>query len=182
MGHVDKGLQPLNDATLIEATLQRLQPQVSALVINANQNLDRYQRFGYPVVADEIGGYAGPLAGLHAGLTHCSTPYLVCVPCDTPGFPADLVERLSEALADAQADAAFAVTGDRNAPDLHPVFCLLKQSMLPSLKDYLRNDGRKFAGWLQQQRHAQVYFDDHLAFMNINTPDELKAFTSLRRP
>ena len=182
MGHVDKGLQPLNDSSLIEATLHRLQPQVGALIINANQNLQRYQQFGFPVCADEIVGYAGPLAGLHAGLSHCATPYLVSVPCDTPGFPDDLVEKLSLALAETEADLAFAFTGDQHAPELHPVFCLMKRKVLVSLDDYLRNGGRKVASWMQQQRHAQVHFDDQLAFMNINTQDELKTFTSLRRP
>ena len=182
MGHVDKGLQPLNDSSLIEATLHRLQPQVGTLIINANQNLQRYQQFGFQVCADEIAGYAGPLAGLHAGLSRCATPYLVSVPCDTPGFPEDLVEKLSRALADAEADLAFAVTGDPHAPELHPVFCLMKREVLVSLDDYLRNGGRKVASWMQQQRHAQAYFNDQLAFMNINTQDELKTFTSLRRP
>ena len=182
MGHVDKGLQSLGDSTLAEATLHRLRPQVGTLMINANQNLALYRRFGHPVWPDEISGHAGPLAGLHAGLSHCATPYLISVPCDTPGFPADLVERLAFALKLAAADLAFAVTGDKQHPDMHPVFCLLKTELLPSLDDYLRNGGRKVASWLLEQRHAQAHFDDQLAFMNINTQDDLKAFTSMRRP
>lgn len=182
MGHVDKGLQPIDETTLVEVALRRLQPQVGPLAINANQNLLLYQRFGFPVWPDEITGHAGPLAGLHAGLSHCTTPYLVSVPCDTPGFPAELVERLAFALKLAAADVAFAVTGQSHAPELHPVFCLLKRELLPSLDAYLRSGGRKVAGWLQQQSHAQAHFDDQAAFMNLNTQDDLKRFTSTRRP
>ena len=182
MGHVDKGLLPIDDITLVEASLRRLQPQVGSLMINANTNLVQYQRFGFPVWPDEITGYAGPLAGLHAGLSHCATPYLISVPCDTPGFPLDLVDRLSFALRVAAADVAYAVTGDSPSLELHPVFCLLKRELLPSLDTYLRAGGRKVAGWLQQQHYTQAHFSDQTAFMNLNTQDDLKAFISQRRP
>ena len=181
MGHVDKGLLPIDDITLIEASLRRLQPQVGRLMINANTHLVEYRRFGFPVWPDEITGYAGPLAGLHAGLSHCDTPYMVSVPCDTPGFPIDLVERLAFALRMAAAEVACAVTGESQAPELHPVFCLLKRELLPSLEAYLRAGHGKVAGWLQQQNYTQAHFSDQAAFMNLNTQDDLRAFISERR-
>jgi len=182
MGHLDKGLQPLDDSTLAGVTLQRLKPQVGSVLINANRNLSIYEQFGHPVLQDDIPGHAGPLAGMHAGLQHCKTPYLLSVPCDTPGFPEDLAQRLAFAMKLAAADLAFAVTGDSSSPELHPVFCLMKTSLLPSLDAYLRAGGRKVAGWLLQQPHAQAHFADQAAFMNINTPQDLQAFTSLHRP
>ena len=182
MGHIDKGLQPLDDSTLAGVTLQRLKPQVGSVLINANRNLSIYAQFGYPVLQDDIDGHVGPLAGVHAGLQQCKTPYLLSVPCDTPGFPEDLAQRLAFAMKLAAADLAFAVTGDSSSPELHPVFCLMKTSLLPSLDAYLRAGGRKVAGWLLQQPHAQAHFADQAAFMNINTPQDLQAFTSLHRP
>ena len=182
MGHIDKGLQPLDDSTLAGVTLQRLKPQVGSVLINANRNLSIYAQFGYPVLQDDISGHAGPLAGVHAGLQQCKTPYLLSVPCDTPGFPQDLAQRLAFAMKLAAADLAFAVTGESGQPELHPVFCLMKTSLLPSLDAYLRAGGRKVAGWLLQQPHAQAHFADQAAFMNINTPQDLQAFTSKPRP
>lgn len=178
MGSVDKGLQVIDGSTLAALTLQRLKPQVASVLISANRNLDTYAQFGYPVLEDEIPGYAGPLAGIHTGLGQCKTPYLLTVPCDTPGFPQDLAQRLAFALKLAAADVALAVTGEPGNPELHPVFCLMKTELLPSLGAYLRNGGHKVAGWLLQQSHAQAHFTDQAAFININTPEELKKFTS----
>ncbi|MEK0429889.1 MAG: molybdopterin-guanine dinucleotide biosynthesis protein [Pseudomonadota bacterium] len=181
MGHLDKGLQPLSDSTLAGVTLQRLKPQVGHLLINANRNLSLYEKFGYPVVQDDIPGHAGPLAGIHAGLQRCKTPYLLSVPCDTPGLPEDLVQRLAFAMKLAAADLALAVTGENNRPELHPVFCLMKISLLPSLDAYLRSGGRKVADWMMQQPHAHAHFSDQTAFMNINTPEDLQTFSSRQR-
>ena len=75
-----------------------LAPQVAAIVVNANQNAERYREFGHPVVPDAVGGYAGPLAGLHAGLAASATPYVATVPCDSPFLPGDLVARLAAGL------------------------------------------------------------------------------------
>ncbi|MFM8467514.1 MAG: molybdenum cofactor guanylyltransferase MobA [Oxalobacteraceae bacterium] len=182
MGHLDKGLQALDDSTLAGVVLKRIKPQVNTVLINANRNLSIYAQFGYPVLPDDIPGHAGPLAGLHAGLQHCKTPYLLSVPCDTPAFPNDLAQRLAFALTLAAADLAFAVTGEHSQPTRHPVFCLLKTSLLPSLDSYLRGGGRRVADWLLQQPHAQAHFEDQSAFMNINTPEDLQAFTSQPRP
>src|ERR671926_1083594 len=109
MGGVDKGLQPLHGRPMIAHVLERLGPQVDDIVINANQNLERYGAFGHRVVKDEISGFAGPLAGLHAGLAAISQPLAVTVPCDSPFLPSDLVARLARALG--SNDLAVAKTG-----------------------------------------------------------------------
>ena len=98
MGGVDKGLVPLAGRPLVAHVLERLAPQAGAIIVNANQNRDRYAAYGHPVVADEVGGFAGPLAGLHAGMTAATTPYVVTVPCDSPFLPGDLVARLAAGL------------------------------------------------------------------------------------
>src|SRR5690606_13102364 len=121
MGGVDKGLQPLRDRPMVEWVLERLQPQVADVIINANQNRDLYARYGHPVAGDEIGGFAGPLAGLHAGLKSTSRAFVLTVPCDSPFLPHDLHARLYAASQAADADLAVAKTGDQ----AHPVFALV---------------------------------------------------------
>ena len=183
MGHVDTGLQPFQGATMVEHVLDRLAPQVGAIAINANQNLDKYAAFGVPVWPDETTGFAGPLAGLEAGMRHCTTPYLVSAPCDSPFLPRDLAARLFHALQSQRADVALAVTqeaGMRKQP--HPVFCLVKTRLLPVLSSYLAEGGRKMDGWYADLKVAEVLFDDSDAFRNINTLDELHTLDAPRAP
>ncbi len=180
MGGIDKGLQLFCGEPMAGIALRRLQPQVGALMISANRHLDDYRAFGVPVVSDHVGGYAGPLAGLHAGLAQCRSDYLVTVPCDSPRFPADLVARLADALCAADAQAAVAVTEDDQQPRRHPVFCLVRRDMLPSLQAWLDSGGRKFDGWLDSLHCASAAFKDALAFTNLNTPDELAALARRR--
>lgn len=176
MGHVDKGLQTFRGAPMALHVMMRLQPQVGELMINANQNLGPYESFGLPVWPDEIQGFEGPLAGMHTGLVHCMTEYMVTAPCDSPFLPPDLVARLAEGLADADADLAVAVTENKGRRQAHPVFCLMKASLLQHLTEYLRGGGRKIDAWYASLRIAEVLFDDEDAFRNINTLAELKQY------
>lgn len=174
MGGVDKGLQSLRGRPLVQHVMDRLTPQVDALMINANQNLSQYARFGVPVCTDEIGDFAGPLAGLQTGLRHCATPLLLSAPCDTPFLPLDLVRRLHAALDKENADLVFAVTGPQDELQLHPVFCLVRTGVLASLTAYLNGGGRKMREWQAAQKMAAVHFDDQPAFRNLNTAEELR--------
>ncbi len=172
MGSIDKGLAPFGGRPLIDHVIERLAPQVDRLLVNANRNLEHYARFGSPVIADRIDGFAGPLAGLEAGLAACPTPYLVCAPCDSPFLPPDLVSRLADTLTAAKASVAVARTGDR----LHPVFSLMRTDELPDLQAFMRAGGRRFENWLQRLKWVPCPFDDAPdAFANINTPEELRA-------
>jgi molybdopterin-guanine dinucleotide biosynthesis protein A len=174
MGTVDKGLQPFHGAPMVRQVMQRLAPQVGTLIINANHNLEAYRAFGLPVWPDVMPDYAGPLAGLQAGLSHCDTDYLVSVPCDSPFLPQYLVTRLSAALEQAGADLALAVTINNSKRQRHPVFSLMKSSLLPQLTTYLQAGGRKMDDWLATLATVEVSFDDDAAFSNINTIEELK--------
>jgi molybdopterin-guanine dinucleotide biosynthesis protein A len=168
MGGVDKGLQPLRGKPMVEHVLARLAPQVAEVIVNANQNANAYAAFGHRVVRDDVGGFAGPLAGLHAGLRTASHPLVVTVPCDSPFLPPDLVSRLRASLKDNE--LAVAKTGDQ----AHPVFCLLKKSLYEDLDAFLRDGGRKIDAWYGKLRHVEVSFDDEAeAFRNINTREEL---------
>ncbi len=170
MGGVDKGLVPLDGRPMIVHVLDRLAPQVDEILINANQNVERYAALGHPVVPDLVQGFAGPLAGLHAGLTATRAARIVTVPCDSPFFPRDLVARLAAARAAAGADVAVARTFDQP----HPVFSMVERNVLPHLDAFLRSGGRKIDAWYATLRLVEVAFDDCAdAFRNINTPDEL---------
>jgi molybdopterin-guanine dinucleotide biosynthesis protein A len=173
MGGVDKGLQLLNGRAMVDWVQERLAPQVNELLINANQNLDAYAKFGVPVLADRIDGFAGPLAGLHRGLEAAANPYVVTVPCDSPFLPRDLVQRLYAGLKSAGAQLAVARTGDQP----HPVFCLCERALRPHLNAFLQAGGRKIDAWYATLKITEVMFDDEAeAFSNINTPEELLAF------
>ena len=180
MGGRDKGLQLLEGRPMITHIIERLQPQVGPLLINANQNYEAYEVFGLPMIADVISNFVGPLAGIHAGLSHCTTPYLLSVPCDCPFLPTDLARRLSDALMSSGADIAYAITINQNQTEHHPVFCLLKRGVIVGLAEYLSEGGRKVLSWVSSQAHVQVIFDDHSAFLNINTPDDLKTINASR--
>lgn len=172
MGGVDKGLQPLRGRPLVAWVLDRLRPQVTEVLINANQNQAEYARLGCRVIGDEIGGFAGPLAGLHAGLKANVHPFLVTVPCDSPFLPADLVRRLHAALVANHADLAVAKTGDQP----HPVFSLVRESLASHLTAFLESGGRKIDAWYASLKVVEVAFDDEAeAFSNINTRAELEA-------
>ena len=168
MGGVDKGLQLLHGRPMIAHVLARLAPQVDDIVINANQNQERYAAFGHRVVPDAIGGFAGPLAGLHAGLAAISHPLAVTVPCDSPFLPADLVARLERYLG--SNDLAVAKTGDQP----HPVFALVRRAVANNLEAFLKGGGRKVDAWYASLKVVEVLFDDEAdAFRNINTLEEL---------
>ena len=173
MGGVDKGLQALRGRPLAAWVVDRLRPQVDRLLINANQNIDRYAAFGCTVVPDEIPDFAGPLAGLHAALAAARTPLVATAPCDSPFLPDDLVSRLLAALTATRADLAVARTFDQP----HPVFCLCRRDVLPHLTEFLANGGRKIDRWYATLKVVEVAFDDEAdAFENINTREELGRF------
>ena len=174
MGGVDKGLQTHLGLPLAMQALLRLQPQVGALMINANRNLAAYESMGVPVWPDALADYPGPLAGFLAGLERCETAYLVTVPCDTPNFPADLVERLAAALVAEDAQIAMAATREDGQLQVQPVFCLMAATLMESLVAFTQGGQRKIDRWTGQHRCATVVFDDADAFFNANTLDELQ--------
>jgi len=184
MGGVDKGLQKFRDTPMALNALLRLQMQegglVGELMVNANRNLAAYEAFGHPVWPDTLPDYAGPLAGFLTGLSHCETPYLLTVPCDTPLFPLDLAQRLAAAFDDPSTEIAMVAAREGDA-DLRtqPVFTLLRADLLPSLMAFTQAGGRKIDRWTDQHRTVVVPFDrpddDIQAFFNANTLAELQS-------
>jgi len=169
MGGADKGLMPLAGRPMVEHVIDALRPQVGAILLSANRNQERYAATGYPVIADALDGYQGPLAGLATALRQHVTEFLVTVPCDAPLLPADLVRRLLAACEASDADVAVASDGERQ----QSVFLLARARVAPALEAYLAGGGRKVDAWLSRVRVAVADFSDEPgAFVNVNDPDE----------
>ncbi len=178
MDGVDKGLVLLDGAPLVEHVAARIEPQVGAMLVNANRNAERYRALGYDVVADALPGYAGPLAGVAAALAVVRTPYLLTVPCDTPRLLDDLVPRLAHALTAARAAIAAARTGTQR----QPVVALMRRDVAPSLAAFLERGGRKVDEWQATLATVNVDFADEAdAFINLNTRADVAASAALAR-
>jgi molybdopterin-guanine dinucleotide biosynthesis protein A len=205
MNDNDKGLQEFRGHPLIWHIKQRFAPQIGTLLINANRHLTDYALFAATILPDHalshqpfhqpsqslhntaltepITDYAGPLAGIEAGLSYCQTPYLATVPCDSPFLPLDLIEKLSTALLRQNADIAVAICNEMQADGTiikrnHPVFSLMKVSVLASLRDFLNSNGRKVRTWHASLNVAEVVFSESDAFCNFNTLQELRQHES----
>jgi molybdopterin-guanine dinucleotide biosynthesis protein A len=191
MGGVDKGLQSFKGQPLAQQALLRLRDQTAGapglIGINANRHIDTYTALGVPVWQDATPDYAGPLAGFLAALHVCNAlgtqcDYVLTVPCDSPLFPLDLLERLAQALTDTQADIAMVSAPERNDDGTttlrrQPVFCLVKTSLFSSLQTFVNAGGSKIFAWVQQHHYAEVPFDrtgdTANAFFNANTLAQL---------
>lgn len=180
MGGQDKGLTPLGGRPMAAWVLDRLQPQVGRVIVNANRNQDAYGRLlGLPVVGDRLGGFQGPLAGIAGALAQIDTPLLLATPCDGPLLPPDLAERLYRALSTARADVAVVHDGER----LHPVFALLRTGVRGSLEAFLAAGERKAGHWLERTHWVAADCADIAdAFVNVNDAGALAALETRLRP
>jgi len=169
MGGGDKGLLPLGDGTILSHVVARLAPQVVALALNANGEPARFAALGLPVVADTIDGFAGPLAGVLAGLDWAATQggdHIVTAAADTPFFPCDLVPRLLAA----GDGIVLAATAD----GVHPTFGLWPVALRDDLRAALQGGLRKVVHWTDRHGAATALFDDAGdPFFNVNTPEDL---------
>ena len=162
----DKGLMDWGGHPIIQRLLNRFSRSFSNIVINANRHHSFYQSYGYPIVADRINGFAGPLAGIHAGLSVIQTPYVFVTPCDSPFMQAKVAAQLYYKLQNSQAELAVAEIGGR----VEPLIMVLKTSLRDSLADYLQSNQRRASQWVLQQNHIKVAMNDlENCFININT-------------
>jgi molybdenum cofactor guanylyltransferase len=174
MGGIDKGLVFLQQKPLIQHVIERIAPQVDEVFINANRELEQYMAFNLPILQDETHDYIGPLAGFSLGLQHANHDLVLTVPCDSPLLPMDLAKRLLRGVTEANVDIAVACSNG----DTHPVFCLMKKSLLSSLTTFIENGGRKVSTWQKSQPYIEVDFSDCPdGFINLNTLDDITAFT-----
>lgn len=168
MGGQDKGLMLLNGKPLWRHVADCLLPQVNAVVISANRNLDIYRQSGFPVIADTLSGFPGPLAGLLSVMQQTSGEWFLFCPCDTPFIPENLVERLVEHRQNAP--VVWVHDGDRD----HPAVALAHRSLAPQIVDYLASGERRVMVFMRQiGGHFVDFSDKKEAFRNINTPEDL---------
>ena len=165
-------VRPCHKSADIPLTIKatQLASKVDTIIINANRNQSLYEKYGFPVVADQIEGYCGPLAGMASGLQAAKTPFVVTVPCDSPLIPVDLVQKLYSTLQDEDAEICTAHSNGR----LQPVFTVMKTEVLSSMLDFLNNGERKIDKWFEQHRLAIADFSEQPdTFININSAEEL---------
>jgi molybdopterin-guanine dinucleotide biosynthesis protein A len=171
MGGRDKGLVELGGRPLIAHVIDAVAPQVGQLYINANRNRESYARFGWPVIADDLEGYQGPLAGILTAMRRATTPLLLVVPCDAPRLPDDLLEQLARTLEAESAEIAVAHDGNR----LQPVHALLSTALADDLEIWLAAGERKIDNWYRTHAMAIADFSRRPEiFTNVNTPEERK--------
>lgn len=168
MGGLDKGWVRHRGRPMIRHTLERLANQVDRVLISANRNRARYGVFGWPVVADTMTDYAGPLAGIAALLAQTRTPLLLLVPVDTPALPWDLVDRLL-----ARMDDSLDIVVARSPGGVHPLHALIRRCTDKSLSRTLAAGERRVTGWQQSHPLAYVDWSDDAPFANINTPSQV---------
>ncbi|CUH76040.1 Molybdenum cofactor guanylyltransferase [Tritonibacter multivorans] len=187
MGGGDKGRLEIDGQSLLTRVRDRLAPQVAGLALNANGDADRFDDLGLPVVPDSIEGFAGPLAGVLAGLDWAAeqgAEAIVTAAADTPFFPTDLVDRLL-AAASGQAYPLVMATTPRTGNELksgggkrvnrHPTFGLWPVSLRDDLRAELHNGLRKVVLWTDKHDGREVLFpaDPFDPFFNVNTPEDL---------
>ena len=179
MGGGDKGLLDVGGQRILEHVIERIKPQVSALALNANGDPARFSEFGLPVLADTIQGYAGPLAGVLAGLDWAAgkgAGAIVTVAADTPFFPRDLLVRLAAAAELAGTPIALAATPDAKRGQVrHPTFGLWPVDLRDDLRAALNSGVRKVVLWTDGHGTASALFDTSAydPFFNVNTPEDL---------
>ena len=179
MGGGDKALIRIGNETILQRTLARLAPQVSGIVLNANGDPARFAPFALPVTADSVPDFAGPLAGILAGLDWVAanrpgTEWVVSVPGDCPFLPRDLVTRLHQARAASGQPLACARSGEWR----HPVVGVWPVALRADLRHALtKEDLRKIELWTA--RHGVALADWPAApvdpFFNVNTPEDAAA-------
>lgn len=170
MGGKDKGTVVYNGLPLVQHVINRLTPQLDQIVISANRNIDFYKTYNYPVLADDMGDYWGPLAGIATAMNFCKCDLLLTVPCDTPRLPEDLLQRLSGVMLQQKVDVVMAQDSNR----LHPVIALINCSLYEDLLAYLQRGERMVMKWMQSQKWAAADFSDQTDyFTNINSQDNI---------
>jgi molybdenum cofactor guanylyltransferase len=176
MGGADKAFLPLAGLPLIRHVLDRLRPQVEAVILSANGDPVRFAGLGCEVVPDEASH--GPLSGILAALRHvgqAGATHLVSTPVDTPFLPLDFVARLQAAAATAPEGLALARTSDGD----HPASAIWPVELAPALADFLSKGGAKVTRFTDAHSAARADFSDGVGFMNLNTPEELLAAEAL---
>ena len=179
MGGGDKGRLMLGGRSLLEHVIERLEPQVAGIALNANGDAARFSDLGLPVVSDSVEGFAGPLAGVLAGLDWAAEQGADCIvtaAADTPFFPCDLVPRLMMEADGMEHPLVLAATPDlQRGRNRHPTFGLWPVALRDDLRMALQGGLRKVVLWTDRHsaREAMFLAEPFDPFFNVNTPEDL---------
>ena len=177
MGGGDKGMRMLGGQSLLARVEARLAPQVDQLALNANGDAARFADMGLPVIPDSIAGFAGPLAGVLAGMDWAASygaETIVTAAADTPFFPCDLVPQLLLASEGMTHRLVLAATPDaKRGTARHPTFGLWPVALRDDLREALEGGLRKVVLWTQEHGGREALFPQEEAFFNVNTPEDL---------
>ena len=185
MGGGDKSLLDLGGQTILARVIARLGSQVEAMALNANGNPERFAQYGLPVVADSIDGFAGPLAGVLAGMDWAherGAEYIVTAAADTPFFPDHLLVALQMAQESENTPLAMAMTTDPVRKFArHPTFGLWPVGLRDDLRGALHGGVRKVVQWTEPHGCAKIVFnfDGGDPFFNVNTPEDMVVARSM---
>ncbi len=167
----DKGLLPFGDGLLIETVIRQVRNQTERILINANRNQSEYERYGYPVVADSLADFQGPLAGMLTAMHTVDTSYILTLPSDGPQVAPDYAEKMVLTRNKSGVPLVVASDGAR----LQPVYALLATDLAASLEAYLHSGERKIDKWYEQHPFAVADFDAATGlFVNLNRPEDLQ--------
>ena len=170
----DKGLVTYKNKRLVEHVIERIEPQVHQVLINANRNQETYETYGFSVISDEMSNFQGPLAGFATAMKAANTDYIVTMPCDGPSLPLDYVSRMLASLQEcSHTDCIFvAHDGER----IQPVHALIPVSLIASLESFLDGGERKVDLWYAKHGLVEVDFSDQPnSFFNVNRKEQLTA-------
>lgn len=171
MGGVDKGLALFDGRTMIDRAIDVVSGCSDDVIISCNRNHDIYQQLSAKVVADQMGGYLGPLAGVHAALAVAKGEHLLVIPCDTPLLSVEEVELL---VAKSEANpSAIVVLSDGEF--VHPLHAVIPVGLALSLTQYLRSGKRSVQGWYQQHEtcYVQLTTEQSKRLINVNNTQQL---------
>lgn len=170
MNFQNKGLQLFRGKSLISYSFNALRPVVDKLLINANRDLDKFEKFGVPVIPDLVQDFSGALAGILAAMTFTDADLLIVVPCDAPFISTSTLQHLFNEHKKNDAEITVACTGEQ----LHSVFLVLNTNLQSSLENYLVQGNHKVRLWFElHNTHVVDFGENTIEFVNINTLDEL---------
>tara|TARA_B100000686_G_C16763306_1_gene960153 strand:- start:1698 stop:2294 length:597 start_codon:yes stop_codon:yes gene_type:complete len=170
MNNQDKGLVMYNGKYMIENIIKAVSPHTKNITINANRNILKYEKLGFPVVKDFYEGYVGPLSGIYSILNTTKSKYLMVLPCDCPLLEWKLIEKMYNEIISSDAEVVVA----HNKGRAQPVFMIVDTVVKDSIKEYIESGNRKIDYWYLKKNYKYVYFEKECNyFKNINTKEEL---------
>lgn len=177
MDGIDKGLMQWQQKPMIEHILNHLKAPSERVIISANRNIEIYQQYSRTIIKDQLDDYQGPLAGILSAMQVCTTPYLLCIPCDTPAPPANILEQLWQCMQAANKSAALCHDGDR----IQPLFSLISCQHEQLLSDFLQQGRRKVHDFMNLIEPAICDFTlQKNSFKNFNRPADMKNMSTAK--